>query len=84
MASDRRNGHGDRHFFRIEAVLHVIDVMAMAIKVMEIIFCDKGDNVCVRSNGDGDGTDGYCYRIETVMHGIDVMAVVMEVMDIVI
>ena len=64
--------------------MHVIDVMAMAMEVMDIVFCDKGDNYCVRSNGDGDGSDGHCYRIETVMHVIDVMAMVMEVMDFII
>ena len=64
--------------------MHVIDVMAMAMEVMENVFCVEGDIVCVRSNGDGDGSDGHFYRIETVMHVTDVMAIVMEVMDIVI
>ena len=64
--------------------MHVIDVMAMAIEVMDIVFCDKGINECVRSNGDGDGSDGHCYRIEALVHVIDVMAMVIEVMDIVI
>ena len=64
--------------------MHVIDVMALAIEVMDIVSCDEGDNYCVRCNGDGDGNDGHCYRIETVMHVIDVMAVVMEVMDLII
>ena len=64
--------------------MNVIDVLAMAIEVMNIVFCDKGDNDCVRNNADGDGSDGHCYRIETLMHVIDVMAMVMEVMDIVI
>ena len=35
----------------------VIDVMAMAMEVMDIVFCDEGDNDCVRCNGDGDGSD---------------------------
>ena len=64
--------------------MHVIDVMAMAMEMMDNVFCDEGDNDSVRSNGDGDGSDGHCYRIETVMHVIDVMAMVMEIMDIVI
>ena len=58
--------------------------MAMAMEVMDIVFCDEGDNDCVRCNGDGDGSDGHCYRIETLMHVKDVMAMLMEVMDIVI
>ena len=57
----------------------VIDVMAMAMEVMDIVFCDEGDNDCVRCNGDGDGSDGHCYRIETVMHVINVMAMVMDI-----
>ena len=35
----------------------VIDVMAMAMEVMDIFFCDEGDIECVRCNGDGDGSD---------------------------
>ena len=31
--------------------------MAMAMEVMDIVFCDEGDNNCVRCNGDGDGSD---------------------------
>ena len=31
---DRRDGDGDRHCFRIEAVMHVIDVMAMVIDIV--------------------------------------------------
>ena len=38
--------------------MHVIDVMAMAMEVTGISFY-KGDNDCVRSNGDGDGSDGH-------------------------
>ena len=62
--------------------MQVIDVMAMVKEVMDS-FCLEGNNDCVRSNGDGDGSDGHCYRFETVMHVINVMAMVMEVMDIV-
>ena len=64
--------------------MHVINVMAIPMEVMVIVFCDKNDNDCVRCNGDGDGSDGHRYRIETVMHVIDVRAMVVEVMDIVI
>ena len=64
--------------------MHLIDLMAMALEVMDIAFCDESDNDCVRSNGDGDGCDGQCYRIETVLHVIDMIGMVMEVMDIVI
>ena len=60
----------------------MIDVMAMAMEVMDIVFCNEGDNDCVSCKGDGDGSDGHCYRNETVMHVNDVMAMVMEVMDI--
>ena len=34
--------------------MHVIDVMAIPMEVMVIVFCDKSDNDCVRCNGDGD------------------------------
>ena len=64
--------------------MHVIYVMAMAMELMDIAFCDEVDNDCVRSTGDGGGSDGHRYRIKTVMHVIDVMAMVMEVLDIVI
>ena len=64
--------------------MHVIDVMAMAMEVMNLVFCDEGDNDCVRCNGDGDGSDGQSYRIGTVMHVKDVMAMVMELMESVI
>ena len=38
MACDRRDGDGDgRHCYRIEAVMHVIDVMTMVMEVMEIV-----------------------------------------------
>ena len=56
----------------------VLDVMALAIEVMDTVFCDEGDNDCVRCNGDGDGSDGHCFGIEGVMHVIDVMAMVMD------
>ena len=64
--------------------MHVIDVMAMAMEEMDIVFCDEGKNESVRSNGDGDGSDGHCYRVEALVHVIDVMVMVIEVMDIVI
>ena len=63
--------------------MHVLDMIAMAMEVMGISFYE-GDNDCVRSSGDGDGSEGHFLRIQTVMHVIDVMAMVMEVMDIVI
>ena len=63
--------------------MHVIDVMVMAKKVIDIFFYE-GNNDCVTSNGDGDGSDGHFYTIENVIHVNDVMAMVMEVMDIVI
>ena len=56
--------------------------MAMAMEVMDIVFCDEGDNDCVRCNGDGDGNDGHCDRIETVMPVIDVFAMVIELINI--
>ena len=34
MAYDRRDGHGDGHCYRIEALIHVVDVMGM---VMDIV-----------------------------------------------
>ena len=52
----------------------MIDVMPMAMEVMDIVFCDEGDNDCVRFNGDGDGRDGHCYRIEA-----DVMTMVTDI-----
>ena len=36
--------------------------MAMTMEVMDIVFCDEGDNDCVRSNGDGYGSDGHCEK----------------------
>ena len=59
-------------------------MMAIAIEVTDISYCDEGDNGFVRYNGDGDGSYGYCLMIETVMHVIDVIAMVMEVLDPVI
>ena len=50
----------------------VIDMKAMAIELKNIVFCDEGDNDCVRCNGDGDGSDEQCYKIEAVMYVIDV------------
>ena len=38
--------------------------MAMAMEVMDLVFCDEGDNDYVICNGDGDGSDGHYYRIE--------------------
>ena len=57
----------------------VIDVMAMAIEVMDIVFCDEGDNDSVSCNGDGDGSDGHCYKIEAVMLVTYVMAIRMDI-----
>ena len=60
--------------------MHVIEVMAMMMEVMDIVLvrsCNAGD----RRDGDG---DGHCYRIEAVMHVIDGIAMVMEVTDILI
>ena len=37
MSCDRRDGDGDEHCYRIEAVMHVIDVMAMVMVVMDIV-----------------------------------------------
>ena len=53
--------------------------MAMAMEVMDIVFCDEGDNDCVRCNGDADGSNGHCYSIEAVWHMIDVMTMVMDI-----
>ena len=36
-ASDRRDGDVDGHCYRIEAVMHKIDVMAMVIEVTDIV-----------------------------------------------
>ena len=35
-ACDRRDGDGDGHSYKIEAVIHVIDVMEMVMEVMDI------------------------------------------------
>ena len=40
-AYDRRDGDGDGHCFRIEAVMHVIDVMAMVMEVLDIAIESK-------------------------------------------
>ena len=53
--------------------------MAMVMEVMDIVFCDEGDNDWVRCNGDGDGSDGQCYKIEAVMHVTKVMAMMMDI-----
>ena len=34
---DRCDGDGDGHWYRIEAVMHVKDVMAMVMEVIDII-----------------------------------------------
>ena len=34
---DRRDGDGDVYSYRIEVVMHVIDVIAMVMEVMDII-----------------------------------------------
>ena len=36
-ACDRRDGDGDRHCFTIEAVIHVLDVMAIVMEVLDIV-----------------------------------------------
>ena len=36
-ACDRRNGDGDGHCYRIKAVMHVINVMAMVMEVLDIV-----------------------------------------------
>ena len=35
------DGDGDGHCYRIEAVMHVIDVMAMVMEVMDIVIGSK-------------------------------------------
>ena len=60
----------DGHCYRIEALMHVIDVIAMVIDI--VIRC----NTCDRFDGDG---DGHCFRIEAVMHVTNVMAMVMDI-----
>ena len=60
-------------------MMHVINVMALAMEVMDIVFCDEGDNKCVRCNGDGNGSDGHCFRVEIVMQVINEMAMMMEI-----
>ena len=77
---DRRDGEGDGHCYRIEAVMHLIDVMAMLMAVMDIVII-RSRNACDRRDCD---VDGHCYRIEVLMHVIDVMAMVIEVFEIVI
>ena len=36
-ARDRRDGDGYGHCYRIEAVMHVVDVMAMMMEVTDIV-----------------------------------------------
>ena len=40
-ACDRRDGNSDGHCYRIEAVMHVIDVMEMVMEVMDIVIGSK-------------------------------------------
>ena len=43
-ACDRRGGDGDgsdEHCYGIEAVMHVIDVMAMVMEVMDVVIVSK-------------------------------------------
>ena len=54
--------------------MHVINVMAMLMEVMEVVTGNR--SACDRRDGDG---NGHCYRIETVMHVIDVMTFVMDI-----
>ena len=37
MAYYRRDGNGDGHCYRIETAMHLIDVMAMVMQVMDIV-----------------------------------------------
>ena len=55
--------------------MHVINVMAMLMEVMEVVI---GLNRSACDTRDGDG-NGHCYRIEAVMHVIEVMAFVMDI-----
>ena len=61
--------------------MHVIDVMAMVMEVMDFVIGLKLSYFFYRCDGD---VDGYCYMIEAVMHVINMMAIMMEVVDIVI
>ena len=40
-ACARREGDGDAHCNRIEAVMHVIDVMAIVMEIIEIVIGSK-------------------------------------------
>ena len=40
-AYDRRDGDGDGHCYRIEALGHVIDVMAMVMELMDMVLRSK-------------------------------------------
>ena len=55
--------------------MHVIDVIAMVMEVMDIIK-DQSCNACDRRDSNG---DGQCYRFKAVMYVIDVMAMVMDI-----
>ena len=37
MAYDRRDGDGDGHCYKIEVGMHLIDVMAKVVEVMDIV-----------------------------------------------
>ena len=37
ITCDRRDDDGDGHRYRIEAVIHMIDVIAMVMEVMDIV-----------------------------------------------
>ena len=39
--SDKRDGDGDGHCYRFEAVMHVINVMAILMEVMDIVLRSK-------------------------------------------
>ena len=55
--------------------MHVKDVMAMLMEVMEVVI-GLNRSACDKLDCDG---DGQCYRIETVMHVIDVMTMVLDI-----
>ena len=45
MACDRRDGDGDGHCYRIEAVIHAREVMAMVMEVKDIVIGLKLNDV---------------------------------------
>ena len=55
--------------------MHVIDVIAMVMEVMDLVK-DQSCNASDRRDNDGDGP---FYRIKAVMYVIDVMAMVMDI-----